>query len=91
MAFTVFYTRQAEQDWATLQRQGNASLVANARSLLDLLASDPFAPYPPYKKLKGELAGLYARRINLHHRLVYQVLSEEKAVKVVSLWTHYGD
>lgn len=91
MAYTVHYTRQAQQDWETVRRQGDASLEANARRLLELLAKDPFAPDPPFKKLKGELDGLYARRINLHHRLVYQVLQDQQAVKVISLWSHYGD
>jgi toxin YoeB len=91
MAYQLYFSRQASEDWETLKMQGNPSLLTRAQRLLEQLRSNPFAPYPPFKKLNGELNGLYARRLNLKHRLVYQVIEESKAVKVVSIWTHYGD
>jgi toxin YoeB len=91
MAYQVYYSRQAAEDWGTLKRQGKPSLAARAQRLLKLISANPFAPQPPFKKLNGELSGLFARRINIQHRLVYQVIEERKAIKVVSMWTHYGD
>lgn len=91
MAYQVYFTRQAIDDWEILKRQGNSSLAGRAQRLIEQLRSNPFSPYPPYKKLNGELNGLYARRLNIQHRLVYQVIEESKSVKVVSMWTHYGD
>jgi Txe/YoeB family toxin of toxin-antitoxin system len=57
--------------------------------LLEILKEDPFAEYPPYEKLVGKLSGAYSRRINIQHRLVYQVYEKEKIVKVIRMWTHY--
>ncbi|MEQ9425244.1 MAG: Txe/YoeB family addiction module toxin [Cyclobacteriaceae bacterium] len=57
--------------------------------LLKILAENPFQDYPPYEKLQGDLLGAYSRRINIQHRIVYQVLEEEKIVKVIRMWTHY--
>jgi Txe/YoeB family toxin of toxin-antitoxin system len=91
MSYQLYYTPQALEDWEVLKRQENPSLAARVRRLLNQVQDSPFAPYPPYKKLSGELCGLYARRVNLQHRLIYHVLEEGKAVKVVSMWTHYGD
>ena len=91
MSYRTYFSRQALDDWELLKRQGNPSLVARAQRLLQQIRENPFSPYPPFKKLSGELKGLYARRLNLQHRLIYQVIEEEKAVKVVSMWTHYGD
>jgi Txe/YoeB family toxin of toxin-antitoxin system len=87
MAYQMYFTRQALNDWETLKKQGNSNLMERAQLLLKLIGEKPFATYPPYKKLTGELSGLYARRLNLQHRLVYQVIEESKAVKVVSMWT----
>jgi len=91
MSYQLYFSRQALADWDVLKRQGNPSLLARASRLLNQIKENPFSPYPPYKKLNGELCGLYARRLNLQHRLVYQVIEESNAVKVVSMWTHYGD
>jgi Txe/YoeB family toxin of toxin-antitoxin system len=91
MSYQLYYSRQALADWGVLRKQGNPSLVARARRLLSRLEEDPFVPNPPYKKLSGELLGLYARRLSLQHCLVYQVIEERKTVMVVSMWTHYGD
>jgi len=91
MPYKLYYTRQAVNDWETLKRYGKPSLVARARRLLVQIEADPFAPNPPYKKLTKDWKGLYANRLNLKHRLVYEVIEQEKAIKVVSLLTHYGD
>jgi toxin YoeB len=82
----VVYTRQARRDAKKLK---NTPLAAKARELLALLAEDPFAAPPPFEALAGDLRGAYSRRINIQHRLVYQVLEKKKVVKVLRLWTHY--
>ena len=82
----VVYTPQARNDARKLARSG---LRPRAEKLLALLARDPFEVPPPFEKLLGDLAGAYSRRINLQHRLVYQVLEKERMVKVLRLWTHY--
>jgi len=64
-------------------------LSSSPRSPVHVLARDPFADPPPFEKLLGDLSGAYSRRINIHHRLVYQVLPEIKTVKVIRMWTHY--
>lgn len=82
----VVYTPQAQKDARKLARSG---LRPRAEKLLALLARDPFETPPPFEKLRGDLAGAYSRRINIQHRLVYQVLGKERVVKVLRLWTHY--
>ena len=86
MTWTLLYTRDALKDAKKLKRSG---LKDKAQALLDVLARDPFANPPPYEKLVGDLAGAYSRRINIQHRLVYQVLKAERTVKVLRMWTHY--
>ncbi len=82
----IVYTAAARKD---KRRAFEAGLGDKIQRLLDLLHEDPFAPYPRYEKLVGDLTGLYSRRINRQHRLVYMVYPEERAVKIISLWTHY--
>jgi len=82
----VVFTPQAQKDARKLARAG---LKPRAEALLALLARNPFETPPPFEKLLGDLVGAYSRRINIQHRLVYQVLKEERIVKVVRLWTHY--
>ncbi len=82
----VIYTRQAQKDARKLFRAG---LKPRAEALLALITRDPFETPPPFEKLLGDLAGAYSRRINIQHRLVYQVLGEGHIVKVLRLWTHY--
>lgn len=82
----LVYTKQAQKDAKKLASSG---LKPKAERLLEILASDPFRTPPPFEKLVGDLAGAYSRRINIQHRLVYQVLSDERVVKVLRLWTHY--
>ncbi len=82
----LYFTKQAQRDAKKLASSG---LKPKAQELLDILREDPFASPPPYEKLIGDLAGAYSRRINIQHRLVFQVLENERAVKVLRLWTHY--
>jgi len=84
--WNLVYTRQAQKDAKRLAASG---LRERAQKLLDLLAKDPFSKPPPFEKLVGDLAGAYSRRINIQHRLVYQVIPERRAVKVLRMWTHY--
>jgi Txe/YoeB family toxin of toxin-antitoxin system len=82
----VVYTRAAQKDARKLAAAG---LRAKAEELLTILADDPFRSPPPFEKLVGDLAGAFSRRINIQHRLVYQVLPEIRTVKVLRMWTHY--
>jgi Txe/YoeB family toxin of toxin-antitoxin system len=84
--WNLVYTRQAQKDAKRLAASG---LRERAQKLLDLLAKDPFSKPPPFEKLVGDLAGAYSRRINIQHRLVYQVVPERRTVKVLRMWTHY--
>lgn len=87
MSWRLVYTKQAPKDAKKLARSG---LKANAQALLDLIAENPYQTPPPDERLVGDLTGALSRRINIQHRLVYQVLEEEQVVKVIRLWTHYG-
>ena len=82
----VVFTKQAQKD---ARRIASAGLRPKAEQLLTLLANDPFQRPPPFEKLLGDLRGAYSRRINIQHRLVYQVLEDEHIVKVIRMWTHY--
>jgi Txe/YoeB family toxin of toxin-antitoxin system len=84
--YLVVFTKQAQKD---AKKLASAGLKPKAQFLLDILAGDPFQNPPPYEKLIGDLAGAYSRRINIQHRLVYQVFKVERVVKVLRLWTHY--
>lgn len=86
VSWRLVYTRQAQRDPKKLAASG---LRPKAEVLLEVLAKDPFRDPPPFEKLVGDLAGAYSRRINIHHRLVYQVLTEMRTVKVIRMWTHY--
>jgi Txe/YoeB family toxin of toxin-antitoxin system len=80
------YTKQAQKDAKKLAAAG---LRQKAERLLDILRQAPFQSPPPFEKLVGDLAGAYSRRINIQHRLVYQVYEDQKVVKILRLWTHY--
>lgn len=86
MSYSLVFTKQAQKD---AKKLASAGLKPKAELLLDILQEDPFRNPPPYEKLIGDLAGAYSRRINIQHRLVYQVLQAEGVVKVLRLWTHY--
>ncbi len=82
----VVFTKQAQKDAKKLSQSG---LRSQAEKLLKILEHNPFKNPPPHEKLVGDLSGAYSRRINIQHRLVYQVLDEMKTVKVIRMWTHY--
>jgi len=82
----LIFTKAAQKD---VRKGAAAGLRPKAEELLAILAEDPFRSPPPFEKLLGDLAGAFSRRINIQHRLVYQVLSEIKTVKVLRMWTHY--
>ena len=86
MSWRVVFTKQAQKDAKKLSASG---LKTKAEKLLGVLAENPYQTPPPYEKLVGDLAGTYSRRINIQHRLVYQVLEEIRTVKVLRMWTHY--
>ena len=88
MSWRVLFTRQAQKDARKLAATTPA-LKAKAQRLLELLADDPFGQPPPFEALVGDLRGAYSRRINIQHRLVVQVLSDEQVVKVLRMWSHY--
>ena len=82
----LYFTRQAKKD---ARKLAVAGLREKAETLLAIIQDNPYQTPPPYEKLVGDLTGTYSRRINIQHRLVYQVLDDKKAVKVLRLWTHY--
>ncbi|GBU24190.1 hypothetical protein R83H12_00818 [Fibrobacteria bacterium R8-3-H12] len=84
--FQVKYSKKAVQD---IQKLKSAKLDKKAKALVDLISQNPYQVPPPYEKLIGELFGKLSRRINVKHRLVYQVFEEEKIIKIISLWSHY--
>jgi len=86
VSWKLVYTKQAQKD---AQKLAAAGLKPKAQLLLDILAENPYQNPPPYEKLVGDLAGACSRRINIKHRLVYQVLEEIGTVKVLRLWAHY--
>jgi toxin YoeB len=86
VTWKLVYTRQAQKDARKLAASG---LKPKAMELLALIAEDPYRKPPPFEKLVGDLAGACSRRINIQHRLVYQVLEDEHVVKVLRLWSHY--
>lgn len=86
MSWSVVFTKQAQKD---AKRIASPNLKPQAQRLLDVLAKNPFQNPPPFEKLVGDLEGAYSRRINIQHRLVYQVHAKEHTVKVIRMWTHY--
>ena len=86
MSWEIVYAKQAMKDAKKLAASG---LKPKALELLALLAGDPFQNPPPFEKLVGDLAGAYSRRINIQHRMVYEVFANEKTVRILRMWTHY--
>ena len=86
MSWRIVYTRHAQKDAKKLTQ---SKLKKKAQELLTLLEQDPYQSPPPYEKLVGDLAGACSRRINIQHRMVYQVLEQEYTVKILRMWTHY--
>jgi toxin YoeB len=82
----LVFTKQAQKD---AKKLASAGLRSKAEKLLDILRENPYKTPPTFEKLLGDLSGAYSRRINIQHRLVYQILDNEKVVKVIRMWTHY--
>jgi len=86
VSWRVVYSKHAQKDAKKLAK---SNLKTRAQELLAILRNDPFQNPPPFEKLVGDLEGTYSRRINIQHRLVYQILVDERVVKVLRMWTHY--
>lgn len=86
MSWRLVFTKQAQKDAKKIAQSG---LKAQTSDLLDIIRRNPYQNPPPYEKLLGDLAGAFSRRINIQHRLVYQVLDDIRTVKVIRMWTHY--
>ena len=86
MSWNLVYVKQAQKD---AKKLASSSLQNKAQALLDLIQANPFQNPPPYEKLVGNLEGAYSRRINIQHRLVYEVIEAENTVKILRMWTHY--
>ena len=82
----IVYTKQAQTD---AKKLSSAGLRSKAERLLKILKENPYQKPPPYEKLVGDLAGAYSRRINIKHRLIYQIIEKAKTIKVIRMWTHY--
>lgn len=87
MSWALYYTKQAQKD---AKKLGSSGLKAKAQELLNIIKNDPYQNPPAFEKLVGDLTGAYSRRINIQHRLVYQVLEQQQSIKVLRLWTHYA-
>jgi len=86
VTWRLVFTKQAQKDAIKIAHSG---LKPNAERLLEILKENPCSNPPPYEKLIGDLSGAYSRRINIQHRLVYQILDDTKTVKIIRMWTHY--
>ena len=84
--YSLVFTKQAQKDAKKISSSG---LKTKVQKLLKMLEENPFLDYPPFEKLQGDLSGAYSRRINIQHRLVYQVIDDKRIVKVIRMWTHY--
>ncbi|HFD31813.1 MAG TPA: Txe/YoeB family addiction module toxin [Gammaproteobacteria bacterium] len=87
MSWELVYTKQAQKDAKKLTASG---LKNKAKDLLEIIKENPYQNPPPYEKLVGDLSGAYSRRINIQHRLVYQIYEKEHVIKIIRLWTHYS-
>jgi len=87
VSWELVYTKQAQKDAKKLTASG---LKNKAKDLLEIIKENPYQNPPPYEKLVGDLSGAYSRRINIQHRLVYQIYEKEHVIKIIRLWTHYA-
>ncbi len=87
MSWQLVYTKQAQKD---AKKLASSNLQEKVKELLAVIAENPFQNPPPYEKLVGDLLGTYSRRINIQHRLVYEVIESEQVVKIIRMWTHYS-
>ncbi len=85
-AWKIYFAKQALKDAKKLQ---NSNLKSKAQEILEVISNNPFVDFPPYEKLVGDLSGAYSRRINIQHRMVYQVDKSNKRVKILRMWSHY--
>jgi toxin YoeB len=88
VAWQILFTKQAQKDAKNITKSG---LREKVEALLQVLAINPLQTPPPFEKLVGDLDGAYSRRINIQHRLVYQILKKEKVIKIIRMWSHYED
>ena len=88
VAYKVLYSKQSLKD---AKKLSSASLDKKAKELIELIKNNPFQKPPPYEKLVGNLSGSFSRRINIKHRIVYEVIENEKLVRISRMWTHYGE
>jgi len=86
VSWKIVFTKQAQKD---ARKLADAGLKRKAEELLEIMQADPFQTPPSFEKLVGDLSGAYSRRINIQHRLVYQILDDEQTVKILRMWTHY--
>jgi Txe/YoeB family toxin of toxin-antitoxin system len=86
VSWQLYFTKQAQKDAKKISAAG---LLSQLERLLNIIQKNPFLTPPSYEKLTGDLSGAYSRRINIQHRLIYQVLAKKKAVKIIRMWTHY--
>jgi Txe/YoeB family toxin of toxin-antitoxin system len=86
--YKIYYTKQALKD---IKKIKNTPLEKKAKEIIALLQEDPFTTPPSYEKLLGDLSGAYSRRINIQHRIVYEVFEELQSVKILRMWSHYGE
>ena len=84
--YKIIYSSQAQRDARKINK---SSLKNNVQKIIEILEKNPYQNPPPYEKLWGDLSGAYSRRINIHHRLIYQIYEKEKTVKIIRMWTHY--
>jgi toxin YoeB len=84
--YKLLYTKQAKKD---ARKLSESNLKKKAQEILKILENDPFTEYPPFEKLIGDLTGAFSRRINIQHRIVYQVIEDQKIIKILRMWTHY--
>ena len=86
--YKILYSKAAQKD---AKKLSNANLAAKAKEIIEILKNNPFQNPPPYEKLVGNLSGAYSRRINIKHRIVYQVRDKDKTVRILRMWSHYGE
>ncbi len=86
MSWRILFTQQAQKD---AKKVSASNLKPKAEKIIEILHQNPFQTPPPYEKLVGDLAGAYSRRLNIQHRIIYQIIADEKTVKLIRMWTHY--
>jgi len=86
VSWRIVFTKQAQKD---AKKVSASDLKPKAEKIINILRQNPFQTPPPYEKLVGDLAGAYSRRLNIQHRIIYQVIADEKTVKIIRMWTHY--